>query len=1035
MLRPVVIIGCGGAGQKAVRHARDSVARNLKQAGWDAGIPNAWQFLGVDIHTTQEDPSIPPLPNNDYVSILSNFNTYTGLNSAIEARFNPTVNPQAFAELQGWRPNPSAVRIPLKGFAGQHRAVGRTAGILALQESVQKRIEFAFSQCTAGGPELAEVSRHLQVDVPPGTPVPAPLTIIVGSMAGGTGAGIMLDVVDLVRRRDINVAFPVLVAFTPDIFGSIQTEAMTANAAAFMSEMMSAYWDDEATDSALFQSKVAVHMRGPHSIFLIGRKNIDGLDLLEPKNVYRAVGQTIGAITTSPATQLNFDHITACWSPQSASNPGGYGFRPAQLKGVASSFGSATLSIGRDRFRNYLKKLLHRSVIEHLAFGCESIGNAILGKAIKEMKPQEINTKLARHFFDQFLVESGLQESENRLVEILGNSFTSDATKTDSTVNIQDELKFWGSDLFHNLLKTVNNFVEKTGYLVVIEILHLCRESFRSREIAFKFQIESISNQYPHSQDHQLARERISLAFESIDAFLFEEFEATLAKSLGRIHEMAKTQDGVPAIIEGWPKNDGQVPTSFHPGPVEFFLEDYSIWPDFANHLLSESLGDDVGSIKDPVNETIRLLIRGGFYRDGKTEQTPPYIWSESQGSAPIWEPGQKVSITIADDFEAMTERIESWLMRPATELLSVLSEGLSAYLMPTHRKTGAAVLDHQQRLAKFCESLTEALKLSRPLIEVDNAMNVTVHPKPLSYTLSIQGFPFGHGHPARELTESVIQGFMNTTSNVDWAFSSVDTESVLIANFLEYPVHPSVVSSFTQPLKRSLAMYDSNFLQSSFWLWRRSHTLKKFIPLPESLRIAAIRGFAIARIFGTVTAEPQGQNKIATRNGVHSFPTNFLTETDRNNILPALLESMILSFADVPTKGKAAFDAYGALIDYGSGGGMASGFEITEETARIFATGDYGPVQILDHARASSFSTDPQGRVANAIKYLDANIARFDAIDALPVDPRSWRNHVGTVEPVDTLTRELIDDLRKAYVQVKEALIRFDQPTINMII
>jgi hypothetical protein len=145
LLRPVVIIGCGGAGQKAVRYARDSVARKLKRAGWDAGIPKAWQFLGVDTHATQEDPDIPLLPNNDYVSISSNFNTYIGLNSAIEARFNPTVNPQAFAELQGWRPNPSAVRVPLKGVVGQHRAVGRIAGILALQESVQKRIEFASS--------------------------------------------------------------------------------------------------------------------------------------------------------------------------------------------------------------------------------------------------------------------------------------------------------------------------------------------------------------------------------------------------------------------------------------------------------------------------------------------------------------------------------------------------------------------------------------------------------------------------------------------------------------------------------------------------------------------------------------------------------------------------------------------------------------------------------------------------------------------------------------------------------------------------
>ena len=140
-------------------------------------------------------------------------------------------------------------------------------------------------------------------------------------MAGGTGAGIMLDVVDLVRRTDINGAFPVLVAFTPDIFGSIQTEAMTANAAAFMSEMMSAYWDNESTDSALLPSDVPVDTRGPHSTFLIGRKNIDGLDLSDSKNVYRAVGEALAAVTTSATVQEDFyNFISVNWATAAPAN-------------------------------------------------------------------------------------------------------------------------------------------------------------------------------------------------------------------------------------------------------------------------------------------------------------------------------------------------------------------------------------------------------------------------------------------------------------------------------------------------------------------------------------------------------------------------------------------------------------------------------------------------------------------------------------------------------------------------------------------
>jgi hypothetical protein len=1040
------------------------------------------------------------------VSVSLAFNTYQGLNSAIETKFNPSVNAQAFSDLQGWRPNPSQVTVPLKDGAGQLRAVGRTAGILALQETVQKRIEFAFSQCTAGGPELAEVSRHLQVSVPPGTPVPAPLTIIVGSMAGGTGAGIMLDVVDLVRRTDINGAFPVLVAFTPDIFGSIQTEAMTANAAAFMSEMMSAYWDDEATDSSLIPSKVAVHTRGPHSIFLIGRKNIDGLDLLESKNVYRAVGEALAAVTTSSTVQTDFHNfITVNWPMAAPANAGGYGFQPSQLKGVASSFGSATISIGRDRFRDYLKKLLHRSIVEHLADGFESVANSVLGEASKSMAGPAKISELNRRNIDRFMVECGLNEvaDGNRQVsnnfvspEIMKARLSEVAGKIKAPFNptmqqqsavwlqtigaqqqqvkvqvlqaidaeLSTQLRDWGTDLLHRVLRTTTEFSATLSMPVVLSMIETARanvlqssnllreDSKKDRQFATEVDQKargllaanakgSVQLSAAPVQDtisnmskaivcewSAVVKERLSVALESVATTMLSGIEASISQSLARITEMTKTQDGKPAIIDGWPKNDGVVPASFAPSPVEFFLEEYSTWPDLANSLLSRSLGEPAGLPIDPVEAARLLLIRGGFGGDGKKKENPPLIWSQGHGSTPVWEPGQQVSVTIADDFEALTERIDSWLMRPATELLYVLSEGLSAYLMPTHHKTGAAIPNHQQRISNFRQLLTQALMQSRPLIEVDNVINSTVHPKPLSYTLNIQGFPFGHGHPAREVTESIIQGFMNTAAGVDWAFSSGDAESVLITNFLEYPVHPSVVNSFTQPLNKALAKFEADLLRSSFWQWRRARILENFIPLPDSLRIAAIRGFAVARALGVVTADPLGENKISTSGKVHAFPKNLLTETDQSNILPVLLEAMILAFADAPTKGKAAFDAYGALIEYGTGGGMAAGFEITGDTARILTTGDYGNIQILDQARSSALAAGSGNRVSEAIKYIDANIARYDVLDAMPLDIRSWRNQVGSVEPVDTMTREMIGDLRKAYVQVKEALKRFEQ-------
>jgi hypothetical protein len=409
-------------------------------------------------------------------------------------------------------------------------------------------------------------------------------------------------------------------------------------------------------------------------------------------------------------------------------------------------------------------------------------------------------------------------------------------------------------------------------------------------------------------------------------------------------------------------------------------------------------------------------------------------IWGESQGGEVVWEPGQQVAILVKDDLEDLSDRISAWLMRPATEMLYVLSEGLGSYLLEKHSITGAAIPDHQQRLATFRQQLTETLMQSRPLVELDTNMFATVHPIPPKYTLNIQGFPFGKGHPAREITEQIIQGFLKDAQSVDWAFSSGDAESVLVTNFLEYPVNPSVVTSFTKPLNNAVGAYSPDLLRSSFWLWRRARILENFIPLPDNLRLAAIRGFAIGRILGTMTALPTSQsttavhqNQISTRRGVFNFPPHLLTETDKNNVLPSLLEAMILAFADAPTRGKAAFDAYGALIDYGTGGGTAAGFEIDGFAAQVLKTGDYGDVKILDAARAETMRGDQAARFRAAQSYITANINRYDAISSRPMHPHSWRDKSGAVDPVDTLTRELLKDLRNGHVMVREALERFE--------
>ena len=1108
MLRPVIMIGCGGAGLKTVRMVRDSVQRRLDRAGWDGQFPNAWQFIGIDSSNYQEDPSIPTLPANDYISLV-NHSTYTNIASAVDARF-----PQGsagFREMMGWRPNPNNVGVPLNAALPSSRAIGRMM-LIASQNIVRQRVSVAFAECAVGGPILSQVSQLLRVADPLGTPVPQPLTIVIGSMAGVTGAGIMLDVVDMLRGTHPNGAFPVMVAFTPDVFGIVASDQMSANSAAFVSEFLSAYWDHEATDSALVPSVIRTGTRGPHSTFMIGRKTMDGLDLGNSQNVFRSVGDTLASVTTSAEMQFRFSHLGVVdWAPHASENNGGYGWRVNFMDGAVSSFGSATLSIGRDRFREYLSRLLHRSIIEHLTDGFNSAAVSFIGESeSKAMSGQAKISELGRIHRDEFMSICQLLEKES--IRQISNAFVSNeqlknefqlianyvkqafsvtdqqnagvwlqrieaqaqTAKVASQSRAQDNtsamLKEWGSELYQTVLTACTEFSARLSLPVAMSLVETARadllESVGLMKEAAVADRKNADQRYMQAQTHlgsafrgrlgvtsspvqeaikdyaigicyewsARVRDQLSVTLEAVATNMLNAIYAGIQQSLNRLTSLTTPQDGNPELVSLWPINTGVVPISFAPSPVEFYLEDPRDWPEMARAILEKSLGEGRHLLPaDPIEATRTLLIRGGFVGN-HGDMVPPLISAGTrEDGLPSWSIEQPVEICAIDGLVDLEERIDSWLMRSSTATEECLNEGLSSYLSKFNPRTGVPVPYHTSRLAVFQQKLGEALGSSLPLIEIDREMNATVHPLEVRISPQIQGFPFTMGHPARQIVEDVLTAQLPIGTPPNY-FSSNDTESVSISSFMTNRVNPSVISSFTEPLSRSMSnIVNPSVLQSSFWLWRRARILENFIPLPDQLRLSAIRGFAIARALGYCTASVDEVNRIVDLNGVHEFPKHLLTATNRNNVLPALLESMVLTFADVPTKGKDAFNAYGALIDYGIGGGLSDEFQLSKVMIDFldYGTGPeakhvYTPVDLGRAEKVSS--TDYETRKIKILEYLDGYLRFLQQLDAKPLSNSHWRDSTGAVDPVDTLTLELMSDLTRGYTDVRTAVHNHSQ-------
>lgn len=366
------MVGCGGSGTKAVRYVRSAVERSLLHAGWDGEFPSAWQFLGVDTLTTQEEPAeIPLLPPESYVSLSMRHASYAPMHQSLLVRHPPADPSSAYRRLLGWVPSPQKVTIPLADGAGQNRAVGRVAALSSLAGPVGDALRKALAATRTGRGQLRQVSEALGDRGSDGEEMPEPLVAVVSSMAGGTGAGIALDVVDMLRSADVQGAFPALILFTPDIFDlPASSSAMSANALGLVAETLAAYWSDADGGNGLLPKARQSPGVGPHSVFMIGRYGLSGADLGDTSSVYRAAGEALSKWVTSEAVQARVHNFIAVnWANSSKQNYGGYPFGQRHQRGVVSSFGAAVLSLGRDRFADWAQDLLACETLHSLLTG------------------------------------------------------------------------------------------------------------------------------------------------------------------------------------------------------------------------------------------------------------------------------------------------------------------------------------------------------------------------------------------------------------------------------------------------------------------------------------------------------------------------------------------------------------------------------------------------------------------------------------------------------------------------------------------
>lgn len=247
MLNRFMVVGLGGSGTATVRFLQQSLKRFLRQKKIDTW-PDAWRLLAIDVQSNQapHDHSVKRVTFTDQVKFKSLTINETEWDLLRDGLNRSDALSKA---VDSWSPgtgHSDTKAIPLGDGAGQYRAVGRTVALSKIDE-IAEALDSAFptTDGDAGLRKLAQDLGHR----PDGGDGPATIMVVIASLAGGAGSGLLLDVYDVLRaiaatKKGANPDHLLSFVYAPDVFtATLDEDKVTrvhANALATVSELMAA---------------------------------------------------------------------------------------------------------------------------------------------------------------------------------------------------------------------------------------------------------------------------------------------------------------------------------------------------------------------------------------------------------------------------------------------------------------------------------------------------------------------------------------------------------------------------------------------------------------------------------------------------------------------------------------------------------------------------------------------------------------------------------------------------------------------------
>jgi hypothetical protein len=281
----------------------------------------------------------------------------------------------------------------------------------------------------------------------------SPTVIVVSSVAGGSGAGMFMDVAEATKaaigpKPWVHQIFSLL--FAPDVFeelGDAKMRAMAPNALGAVAELVSGFWRGAPTEATLaIYSRYGItvpgdtlYSLGPNFNYIIGRRNGNAkpVDFGSQQGVYLAASQSLAAWMTDTNVQDSLSaYAVTNFQTKSAGMADATGLKRARLDGQPlSSIGFGRVSLGLDKFSEYAAERMAKQTLEtilkqHIAEDPD----------LKQMKEDQWIQHHADVQEGAFVGQSGLDElteSNNQVVDAIWPDLTEVLARLQADISYQ----------------------------------------------------------------------------------------------------------------------------------------------------------------------------------------------------------------------------------------------------------------------------------------------------------------------------------------------------------------------------------------------------------------------------------------------------------------------------------------------------------------------------------------------------------------------------------------------------------------------